>query len=97
MNIVAIDDKDIVLSLVWARLLRGDSSAETALSRVILHEVSEVVRRNDIADSDDLHILANDSLLDHRAKHETTNTTKAIDGHFHCHKNAPEEGGPRSR
>ena len=49
----------------------------------------EVIGRDDVADRDDLHVLAEESLLVQGAKEEAANATETVDGDPSAHFNLP--------
>jgi hypothetical protein len=54
------------------------------LGRVILQEVSQIVRRHNIAHRHHIEFLLQ-ALLQERPKHQTSDTAETIDRDFHCH------------
>ncbi len=65
------------------RTLDLDLMVETAVDRVILEHVGEIVRIEKIVDADDLDILR--EVLDRRTEHHATDAAETIDANFDCH------------
>ena len=85
-DLCPVNHQHIVFGLVRGRLLGANLAGETALGGIVLEQVGEVVRRDDIADRDDLNVFADQPLFEHRAKHQPSNASESIDCNFNCHK-----------
>ena len=85
LDFLAVDDEHVVLGLVGGGFLRADRAVETALDGVVLEQVREVVRRNDIADGDDFDVLADQSLFDQRPEDQASNAAEPVNCNFYCH------------
>ena len=74
-NVLAIDDH--------AFRITTDLGRRASVDRVILEQIGEIVRRNDIVDSDELDVL----VLHRRPKHQPADTPETIDRYTnrHCH------------
>ena len=88
-DLLAVDDQHVVRFLVGARLLRADLAAELLLRRIVLQQVGEVVGGDDVADRDDLDVLAEQPLLVQGAKEEAADATETVDGDTSAHFNLP--------
>src|SRR4029079_6393021 len=84
-DLLAVDDQHVVGFLVGARLLRADLAAELLLRRIVLEEVGQVVGGNDVADRDDLDVLAVKPLLVQGAKHQPSDAAEPVDGDASAH------------
>ena len=61
-------------------------AGELALRGVILHEVGEVVGRNEVVDGHDVEFLAQQTLFDEGPEDQTTDPTEPVDPDFDgCH------------
>ena len=79
---MAIDHEDVVLGEVWAALLGEHFFLGLALRGVILHEVGEVVRRDEVIDGHDLDLFAQESLITDCTKNEAADAPETIDADF---------------
>ena len=64
---------------IGGRLFTVDLALESALSRVVIEQICEIVRRNEIIYRSDLIALLEESLLNHRTKEEPPDASEAID------------------
>ncbi len=71
LDLVAVDDEDVVLRHVGARLLAGNLALEAALGGVVLHQVGQVVGADQVVHRDDVDLFAQESLLDDGPKNQT--------------------------
>jgi hypothetical protein len=85
MDLLAVDHQDVVLGLVGGGLLGRDRALELALGGVVFEQVSEVVSRDDVADGDDIELLAEEALFDEGAENEAADAAETIDRYFNCH------------
>jgi hypothetical protein len=85
VDVIPIDYQHIVFGLVCGGFLRSDLAFETALRGIILQQVSEIVRWNNISNSHDLNIPPDHSLLNERAEHKPPDSAKPINCNFHWH------------
>ena len=75
-----------------AGLPGGDGVPEAAVDRVVLHLVREVVRvGDDVDDTDDLDLLAEEALIAEGLEDQATDPTEAIDAYANCHRYRPSE------
>src|ERR1700733_10289408 len=58
---------------------------EATLGGIILEQISEVIGRHDVANRDDVHVLAEQALLRDGAEHEATDTTESVNSNFDWH------------
>ena len=82
---MAVDDQDVVLRVLrLGRSRAADFALEASLSGVVLEQVREVVRGNEVVDRHDVDFLAEKAFVADRAKDEATDAPKAVDADF-CH------------
>src|SRR4029077_20934673 len=86
-DLLAVDDQHVVGFLVRSRLLGSDLAAELLLRRIVLEEVGQVVGRHDVADRDDLDVLAEQPLLVQGAKEEAADPPETVDRDTSAHFN----------
>ena len=91
-DLLAVDDQHVVGFLVGARLLRADLAGELLLRRIVLQQVGEVVGGNDVADRDDLDVLAEQSLLVKGPENQPSDAAEPIDRDTSAHFNLPSSG-----
>jgi len=84
-DVLAVDDENVVVSLVGGGLLRGNGAVEATLGRVVLQEVGQIVGRDDVAHRDDVERRAEEALLNEGAEYEATDAAETIDCDFNCH------------
>jgi len=84
-HLLPVDHQHVMLRLVRRRLLRADAPLKPALRRVVLEQISQVVRRHDVPYRHHLNLLAHQTLLDHRPVHQAANPAEPIDCDFHFH------------
>jgi hypothetical protein len=85
LDVLAVDNEDVILRFVGGGLLRADFALEAALDGIIFEQISEIVRRNDIADGDHLDVLAHQTLFDQRPEHQASNAAEPVNCNFDCH------------
>jgi hypothetical protein len=74
-----IDDQDIVFGNRGRTFGTVHLTLEFALGGIVFDQVSEVVRRDQIVNCEDLNFLAKQALVTDCAKDQTPDTSKAID------------------
>jgi hypothetical protein len=79
---MSVDDKEVVLGNVGAGFLAVDFFLRASLRGVILHEVSEVVRRNEVVDCHDVDLLAEEALVANCTEDEAADAAETIDANF---------------
>ena len=84
-DFLTVHDENVVFQLVRGGLLGGDGAIEATLRGVVLQEVGEVVRRDDIADGDDVEGRAEVALFDEGAEDETADAAESVDSYFGGH------------
>src|SRR5882724_1978063 len=84
-DVVAVNDQDVVLSLVGRGFLGGNLAVEASLGGIIFEQVGEIIGGDDVADRDDLEVLAQQTLFGDGAKHQTANAPEPINCNFNCH------------
>ncbi len=82
-----VNDQHIVLGRIRFGFLARDGARKLALGRVVLHEIREVVGRNNVVDGDNLNVLAEQSLIAKCSKHKPPNAAEAVNTNTnrHCH------------
>ena len=78
-DLVAIDDEIVPLDL--------DVFVKTAVHRVILQHVSQIIRIEEVVDADDLNVA---EALDCSAENHTADAAKTIDAYFDGHLKPPK-------
>ena len=84
-NVLAIYRENIVGRLVHRRLPRRNDALEASLRRVVLEQISQVVRWDDIADGDNFYFVSGESLLHQSPKNQAANASKTVNRYFCCH------------
>ncbi len=80
LDVVAVDDDDVVFREVRRGFLRGNRAREAALGGVVFEQVGEVVRRNDVADGDDVEGGSEVALFDEGAEDKAADAAESVDG-----------------
>ena len=93
VNVLTVNDQNVVFHFVRAGFLRGHFTGKPPLSRVIFQEISEIVSGDDISHGDHLKVFADQTLLNHRTKHQPSNTAKSINRNLHRHNTSPDQKG----
>ena len=91
LDLVAVDDQHVVLGDVGADFSLRDGAGETALGRIVLQQVGEVVGRNDVVDGDHVDLLAQQSLIADCPEHQPADAAEAVDANTNCHSTSPLE------
>ena len=78
MNLVAVYHQGIVIVKIRTGLCATYFGLKATLSRIVFHEVGEIICRNQIVERNNCNIFPQKSLLNNRSKHETTDAAKAI-------------------
>ena len=76
--------EDIILGSARARLFARHRAVELALGRIVLEQIRQIVRGDEIIYRDDIDCFAEKSLFRDRTKDQTPDTPKPIDADF-CH------------
>ena len=84
-HIAAVDGQNIVLRLVGRGWAGGDLAGKAPLGGIVFEEIGQIVRRNNIADGDDLHVGADHALLGDGAENQAADASEAVDCNFNCH------------
>jgi len=88
-NIFAVDHQHIVGLFVRRGLLGADGTIELTLDGIILHQVSQVVGRNNITHRYHVKLGAQQSLLDQSTENKPTDTAKTVNRNLCRHKMSP--------
>ena len=84
-DFVTVDDEDVIFGEVGAGFFGVDFLLGFALGGVVFDEVSEVVRWDEVVDSDDFNFLAQETLVTNCAKHEAADAPETINADLdHC-------------
>src|SRR5262249_40856070 len=86
----AIDDQDIVFGFIGRAFGRADLAIETPLRGIVFQQVSEIIRRHDIADRDDFDVFAQQSLFGDSPENQAPNTSEPINCNFHSHSSVSQ-------
>jgi hypothetical protein len=86
LHFLAIDHEDVVLGFVRGRLPGADLAVEAALGGVVLEQIRQVVRGDDIAHRDDFHVFADHALFGDGAKHQAPDASEPVTCDFYCHR-----------
>jgi hypothetical protein len=82
LDLLAIHDQQVVLRRALAALLAVNFLLRPPLRRIVLHQVGEIVRRNEIVHRHDLDLFSQKPLVTDCPKHQASDPPKAVNANF---------------
>ena len=86
LDLVAVDDKRVVVSHGRRGLLAHDAAAKPALRRVVFQQVRQVIGGDNIIEGHHVETPAQQTLLDQGPENQTADAAETIDANSDCHR-----------